>query len=252
MVSSPRARHGIENKKFLIVLRLLFMQNRGKDFYVELRLYCDSDARTRRRRLKRLFFFGGKVRSGTNGQGRWYACVLRRSKPSPNHLSCQLFLLVDYSWGLLFTTRMINDVRREAHVYMCNPFSFALACKYMKAIACWVEIGSTDAIWSCLFERREIFHFKARWLKSDDESGHEAAQWRIKNPTDGRCLQGSEVYFWAEDFYRNWQDIRDLFVNLFGIESITFSCWWKSKPAALTSTRAHSIIMQDVPCSIGC
>lgn len=165
MVSSPRARHGIENKKFLIVLRLLFMQNRGKDFYVELRLYCDSDARTRRRRLKRLFFFGGKVRSGTNGQGRWYACVLRRSKPSPNHLSCQLFLLVDYSWGLLFTTRMINDVRREAHVYMCNPFSFALACKYMKAIACWVEIGSTDAIWSCLFERREIFHFKARWLK---------------------------------------------------------------------------------------
>lgn len=115
-----------------------------------------------------------------------YACVLRRSEPSPNHLSCQLFLLVDYSWGLLLTTRMINDVRREAHVYMCNLFSFALACKYMKAIACWVEIGSTDAIWSCLFERREIFHFKARWLKNDDESGREAAQWRLKNPTKGR------------------------------------------------------------------
>lgn len=129
MVSSPRTRHGIENKKFLIVLeqlRRLFMQNREKDFYVELRLYCDSDARTRRR-LRRIFFFGGKVRSGTNGQGRWYVCVLRRSQPSPNHLSCQLFLLVDYSWGLLLTTRMINDVRREAHVHMCNPFSFALA-----------------------------------------------------------------------------------------------------------------------------
>lgn len=251
MVSSPRTRHGIENKKFLIVLRLLFMQNRGKDFYVELRLYCDSDARTRRR-LKRLFFFGGKVRSGTSGQGRWYACVLRRSKPSPNHLSCQLFLLVDYSWGLLFTTRMINDMRREAHVYMCNPFSFALACKYMKAIACWVEIGSTDAIWSCLFERREFFHFKARWLKSDDESGHEAAQWRIKNPTDRRCLQGSKVYFWASKLTRYSWFVCEF--DLVGIANITFSRWWKSKPAALTSTRAHSIIMQaeDVPCSIGC
>lgn len=117
---------------------------------------------------KKSFFMEISCR-GTNGQGRWYTCVFLPFKSS--FMSIILLLCIIHE-NYCSPLRWLITWDVKAHVYMCNLFFCSLLRWHVniKAIACWVEIGSTYAIWcsACLLEQKGVnFHFKAlikeRW-----------------------------------------------------------------------------------------
>lgn len=104
-----------------------FIYTESKEYFLRrIAFFCDSEAWTPRRSeassmllwKDSLFIEGELEEARTDKVVDMHACLCR-SQPSS---FTSIILHVYYSWELLFATLMINNMRREAHVYMCSLF----------------------------------------------------------------------------------------------------------------------------------